>query len=97
MRLSNKYGGLQFFAPAPELGTTYIYVNSVFTGINIKNGIRFSINADNNATRYTIDSNNQVVWNDGKFLAYNGVIVLGSDEIVANRYYTTVEGGGRVQ
>lgn len=100
MRLSNKYGGLQFFAPVPDPGTSDIFVNGSSVVININPVVAnntFAAVASNNSTIYAIDSNNQVVWNDGKFLAYNNVIVLGSDEIVNYRSYTTIEGGGRVQ
>lgn len=91
MRLSNKYGGLQFFAlPNP----IRIIVNGDIVTVEGDRPVTFVHNASMNATFYTIDSNNQVVWNDGKFLAYNDVIVLGSDEIVSARSYTTIEGGG---
>lgn len=92
MRLSNKYGGLQFFAVL-DPGRIDIVVNGSNVTININSTVAnntFAAAASNNSTTYTINSNNQVVWYDGKFLAYNNVIVLGSDQIVSNRSYTTV-------
>lgn len=90
MRLSNKYCGLQFFAmPNP----TRIIVNGDIVTVEGDSPATVVHNANGNANNYTIDSDNQVVWKDGKFLAYNGVIVLGSDEIVSARSYTTIEGG----
>ena len=92
MRLSNKYGGLQFFA-VPDPGRIDIVVNGSNVTININPTAAnntFAAAASNNSKTYTINSNNQVVWYDGKFLAYNNVIVLGSDQIVSNRSYTTV-------
>ena len=91
MRLSNKYGGLQFFAVANPV---YITVNGTKVMLEGDEPVTFAYNASANTTSYTIDSNNRVVWNDGKFLAYNDVIVFGSNSIVANGNYTTVEGGG---
>lgn len=44
--------------------------------------------ATSNADKYTINGNN-VVWNDGTILQYNGVDVLPTDTIVENGQYTT--------
>lgn len=92
MRLSNKYGGIQFFAPSQLT----VHVNDSAVMLAYKDGAdtSWSINASLNTTIYSIDSDNRVVWNDGKFLAYNGAIVLGSESIIASGNYTTVEGGG---
>ena len=90
MRLSKKYGGLQFFAPS----AIRIYVNGEMVILAYKDGSAYwSENASLNPKAYSIDSNNQVVWENSEFLAYNDVIVLGSDFIVANGNYTTIGGG----
>lgn len=90
MRLSNKYGELQFFAPS----LITVYVNDTAVGLVYQDGsITWSANASMNDYYYSIDSDNRVVWNDGKFLARNDVIVLGGDAIFANSNYTTVGGG----
>ena len=88
MRLSKKYSGLQFFAPYP----IRIYVNDDTIQIIVWHGT-FATDQESNPALYTIDSDNRVVWNDGKFLAYNDVIVLGTDDMVDGRQYTTVGGG----
>lgn len=90
MRLGDQYGGLQFFA-TPEVNTTLIYVNGEsISGLYTKAGNTWTICVSDNTNLYTINSSNQVIW-DGKFLAYNGVIVLGSDTIVSDGAYTTID------
>lgn len=89
MRLSKKYGGLQFFAPAPEPNTISISVN----GENVvlyytETTNTFSKIAAASSAPYTI-SDNKVVWNDGTILQYNGTDVLPTDTVVANAAYTT--------
>jgi len=82
LRLSKKYGGLQFFAPV----TLNITVNG--TAYVIFDGGTWEACQPGNSDNFTISGNN-VVWNDGTILQYNGADVLPTDTVIDNGAYTT--------
>ncbi len=82
-RLSQRYGGLQFFSPGAV--QTDITVNGTTSTIYSDYGAPFWSDATGD---FTI-SNNLVVWNDGKILQYNGVDVVPTDTVIGDGAYTT--------
>ena len=92
MRLSKKYGGLQFFgAPNPSYFIS-IVVNGINKQLVADSGI-WEKDADNNANLYTC-VNNQVIWKSNSgILQYNGTTVHPTDQIIHGGSYTTIDGG----
>lgn len=86
---------LQRFAGSPSI-TSSIYVNGEQFEIEFLSlDNTFQDILDNGLTgsdNYSI-SNNQVIWNNGEILVYNGTDVLPSDAIVELGQYTTRSGG----
>lgn len=91
-KLSNKYGGLQFFAGV----TGSVIVDGVGYDIDAMTPGTWEGNVSANNHLYAID-NNKVIWlsNNG-ILQYNGTDVSPSSAIIFTEYTTRAAGGGTV-
>lgn len=97
LKLSKKYGGLQFFAPPKAI----VNVNGEDYSLSYNDAAPDytwggNANEVGNSDYYTISGNN-VVWNNGEILQSNGVDVLPTDNftnVSPKPVYTTRAAGG---